>query len=518
MVIFLLWVAVACRGPEMAAPPRFVEGGLIHESTSLGGTPIGNSRTTAPRWFLQKDLLPGSEIWVDDEAWEVPAKRDCVPLFSVGLGDVRRHIAQGGSAPDTAIAWDPSGTRIAVGTFLGEVLVLDAWDGSIIAQRRFSETMVKQVAWSQDGASLYVAEQSPDAFLWSLSPIDLSETWSVPLAKFVGSSPLPAANIYGVYTLPAAYDLRVLHDGSLLVIATHAWNDAQGTRINQSQILRFSNEGEVLDVWPETPMDAVMFRAFVSDNRAAIPVSKSSLGPPPIEAPVGGLLTFDLDTFKPIASIQPTILEPWFTNTFVWEGVSIQKESVLLGLGDGRVSIWGTDGTFHKELEAGSPIKAGPVPIAASVGSAFFHGSRAVYQTSETHIPFGAAAPDLQPPTFHPRANTIFMAGADGGIIWNWTSAHALAGISLSPDGRTMIAGTTKLAHSQRQDLFGALIFDMGMPAEEKTPQLRAFCRTESPVFFRTSSSKDGRVAVAEHPFQVDGEPAVGHYRLTVFR
>jgi hypothetical protein len=407
---------------------------------------------------------------------------------------------------------------LAIGSFLGEVLVVDGWTGEVLARRTFSETMVKHVLWSKEGDTLYVAEQSPSGTVSALDPDTLHTRWAVDLSDFVESSPLPSGNIYGVYTLPAAYALELLDDGSLFVVATHAWHDSGGTRQNRSQILRLDASGELSMMWPAEPLDVVMFRALVSGDNAVIPVSRSSSGEPPSGMPVGGALVFNLETYTPVSSIQPAPLSPWFTNTFLWEAIDIDGEDILIGLGDGRVSLWTTAGVAGTQFPSGTPMQAGPVPIVASVGSAFLHGGRAIYQTSWTHIPFGAAAPDLRPPTAHPRANTIFIADDTGTLLWSWSGPHVLEGISLSEDQQTLIAGASTRVIDSRQDLFGVLLFDVGPPADPTAPSLERFCTTKGPVFFRTDSTIDGRIAVSEHPHQQGEEPALGNYQVTVFR
>jgi len=518
VVKLLLLVLLGCQNSVAPSPPRFVAGGVIHSDPSLGGTPVAGSGSGSGRFYLEHDWQPGDHFSQTGVEWEAPEVADCAPIFHVELGNVRRHIAQGGAAPDTAMAWSPSGTMLAIGTFLGEVLVVDGWSGTILKRRQFAETMVKQIAWSANGETLYVAEQSPSGTVSALDPTTLRSKWSLHLADFVGQSPLPPGDLYGVYTLPAAYSMDVLPNGSLFIVATHAWNNASGVRLNQTQLLQVSPQGEVEQRWPEQAADAVMYRAFVSGMNAVIPISKSSPGLPPVDFPVGGALVFDLSAFGATVAIKPSPLKPWFTNTFLWEAVDIDGQHVMLGFGDGRVGLWSMDGTQSVAFPSGTPIQAGPVPIVASVGSGFLHGDRAVYQTSWTHIPFGAAAPELRPPAAHPRANSIFVAGAQGEVLWSWSGPHVLEGISLGADGRTLIVGASTRVNDTRRDLFGALLFDLGPSEQPQAPQLSRFCATEGPVFFRASSTADGRIALAEHPHQQGDEPAFGAYQVTVFR
>ena len=372
---------LACTAREAPPPPVRVAGGWIHSDASLGGQPVGK----AGRWLSSDDAgLPQGATPVREP--------ECEPLFSVDLGDVERHVAQGGSAPDTVVGFSPDGRMLAIGSFLGEVLVIDAWTGEVMGRTKLAETMVKQVTWSADSATLYVAEQSPDGSVIALSAPALDEEWRVDLADWISRSPLPPGDLYGAYTLPAAYSLDRLDDETLFVVATHAWNADDGTRLNRSILLKLTPSGEVVAQWPDEPIDGVFFRGRVAGQHALIPVSKSSGGPTDPRLPVGGALIFDTKAFQPVSDIRIPPLAPLFTNTFVWEALDIRGDTVFLGLADGRAGLWDMSGKHTLSLPSPEPMLAGDVPVVASIGSGVIHGTQHVYQTSTTHIPFGAAA------------------------------------------------------------------------------------------------------------------------------
>lgn len=507
-MVSLLLALLACSPEETASDPVRVAGGWIHADASLGGQRAGPDG----RWFSRdEDGIPEGAMPTQEPS--------CEPLFSVDLGDVEKHIALGGSAPDTAMAFSDDGHFLGIGSFLGEVVVVDAWTGETLARKKLSETMVKQVVWSPSGRTLFVAEQSPDGSVVALSVPSLDELWRVNLSDWIGHSPLPPGDIYGAYTLPSAYSLNRLDDGNLLVVGTHAWNNKQGTRLNQSIILKLTPEGEVAGQWPDEPIDGVFFRARVAGNKALIPVSKSSGGPTDERLPVGGALVFDLETFKPSAEIRIPPLAPHFTNTFLWEAIDISGDTIFLGLSDGRAGLWTATGEQLQKLPSSEPLLAGEVPVVASIGSGVIHAGRSVYQTSTTHIPFGAAAPELRPPAAHPGENTLMVADRSGALIGSWRGPHRLQGLTLSPDRQHLVVGAGARKADGRRDLFGALVFDLGPENQPLSqPRLSRFCRTTGPVFFRTVPLSDGRIATTEHPYRQGEDPAYGNYQVTVFR
>ncbi len=451
-----------------------------------------------------------------------PAQASCVPLYSVELGDVSRLIAMGGAAPDTSLALSPDGERLAIGSYTGEVVVVDGWTGREVARRQLAETLVKQVAWSPDGQTLYAAEQSPDAMLRALDPETLTDRWTHALSSEVGHSPAPAGeDLYGVYTLPSAFGLEVLPGGELLVVATHAWNAPEGERLNRSQVLRFSAAGLRIAAWPDSPADASFRRPVVDleGGRVVVPVSRTADGPDP-DLPVDGLQILDLVTLAPVARAKEQPLTPWFTTATIWEAVGLHGDTLLMGLNDGRVQLRDADGGLRTQLETGSPVMAGEVPIVASVGFGFVTPRAVAFITSGTNIPWGAAAPDLRPPMAHPRENGVWVHGPEGELLWTWTGPDRLQGLSRSPDGQTWIVGAGERTSDSRRDLYGARVFDATAPGDGRggDERLTATCRTEGPVFFRHQVTDDGRVVLAEYPYAEDDGALSGAYRVTVLR
>lgn len=516
----LLLLLLACDDPPSQPPGelRFIRGGAV----TTGGEE-GRSLSDGRR-LVEADWSPGDSLTINGITAVAPRRAECVPLFSVPLGDVSRLTASGGSAPNTALAFSPDGETLAVGSYTGEVMLLDGWSGAVRVRRRLAETMVKSIAWSADGQTIYAAEQSPDAYLHALSSEDLSAQWTVRLADIVGSSAPPdASDIYGVYSLPGAYGLIRLPDGDLVTAALHSWTDSSGARLNRSQLLRLRPDGTIAARWPQEPVSATIKHPRLDDQGETIlvSISRSADGPPPPDLPVGGVVALKASDLSVLASATPAPLAPWFERSFVWEAMDVSAEhGIFLGLGDGRVQTYALDSTPSLQATTGVPIMAGEVPIHASVGFGFFHGDGLLYATSKTLIPYGAASSALRPPTAHPAENTIWHTDLDNTIRWSWTGSQILAGLSLSDDGQHLVAGAGDRQADARRDLYGALIFDLSSPTDGRSGEdrLETFCPTQGPVFFRQAMSTDGRVALAEHPY-MDGESTVrGAYQVTVMR
>ena len=512
----LLSLLFGCTGtPEplpVAGELIFVRDGVI--------APTGDGQPTPAGTIHSRPWTPGESVTVAGLTAVAPARAECTRLFSADLGDVSRLIAMGGAAPNTTLAFSPDGAMLAVGSYRGELLVLDGFSGAVRARKSLAETMIKEVDWSGDGKTLYAAEQSPDAMVYAMDPATLEPRWSVRLADFVGESAAPAAeDLYGVYTLPGAYAQVVLSSGDLLVSALHSW-DVDGVKNNRSQLLRISPEGEVLSRWPQEPADATFQHLAVDvvGGLVAVTVNRSAAGEPPEDLPVGGVMVLDLADFSPVLPVVTPPLLPWFERTFIWNGLAVSRadDALFMGFGDGRARLLSLSGASRQELTTGAPILAGEVPIHASVGFGGVSAGRLIYSTSSTLIPYGAASPSLRPPTAHPGENTLWAVGLDGEVQWSWSGAQRIEGLTFAGDHLVVGAGDRNT--DERRDLYGAMVFSLTPDDRSGEDRLEAFCQTEGPVFFRHALSADGRVAVAEHPYTGSDGSLVGQYRVTVLR
>jgi hypothetical protein len=480
-----------------------------------GGT-VSDGRFEAHAWTA------GSTVEVDGLARTAPEQPECVPLFHVPLGDVARLVAAGQGPPNTSLAFTPDGARLAVGTTLGEVLVLDAWTGAVRARRTLPEAVAKEIAWTEDGGTLLVGEESPDAFVRALDPDTLADRATLRLADFVGTSTIPkGADVYALYTLPTVSAILPLPSGEVVVVARHAWPDDAGAQQNASVVVLVDAAATVLRRWPALPADATFLHAHASPSFTwlALSVGRSAAGPDPADYPVGGVLALALPSLEPVARIVAEPIRPAFQSTFVWDGVDATDDSALAGFDDGRVLVRSLPGGAPLgEASMGAPILAGDVPIYAGIGWARFVPGGFVVATSGTRIPWGAADPARRPPATHPSERTIAARAADGAPLWSWTGEVELQGIAVSPDGDELVAGAGDRQTDHREDLYGALVFTLRPGRGSGEERLEATCPTAGPVFFRQAVTRDGRIAVIEHPFADAEGDLHADYQVTVLR
>jgi hypothetical protein len=483
----LLLLAFACRTAPAPAPAvRFVRTGTWDGAT-----------------HRRMEWTPGQEVG----GRTAPRMAECVTLGTAPLGDLTSRIAAGIPSPDTALAWSPDGSALAVGTWLGEVLVLDGWSGAVRQRRTLADSAVKRVLWSADGSELYAAEQSVDAFLHALDPTTLATRATFRMADELETSAPPGPDdLYGLYTLPGPYALERL-GADLLLVGAHGWNTPDGRR-NRSRVwrLRRTDEGfHVVAAWPEAPADATFLAATVAGDRIGVAVSRSAGGEAPEGLPIGGVAVLDADLTLRATAVPPP-LQPWFDRAFVWESIGLHDDRLTLGLGDGRV--WRRD--RHRDL--GTPLLAGEVPIAATIGHLVDAGEAIYTATSGTSIPYGSARPETHPPEAHPQENRVFALDPTTlETRWTWRGTAGIQGLTYGDPWLVVGVAPT----GDRPDAHGVVVFDTrrgGSGAD----RLVASCSTGQPVFFRTAVAPDGRIAVVSFPEKVD-EGVRGDYRVHLF-
>ncbi len=494
----MILLLASCSTPAPA--PRevhFVRGGVL-------------TVATGEVEFVPRAWSPGERV----EGGVAPLAPSCVPLFHVELEDMDRLAAMGAPNPGAALAFSPDGRWLAIGSDAGSLRVVDAGSGAERIVTHLAEGAVKQVVWSPDGGTLYVGEQSPDANVLALDPATLKPRWTARLAVDLETSALPPADdIYGLYSLPGAYALRVLSNGDLLVAGDHGWTPADGVRKNRARLYRFSPDGAQLGAWPKDgAADAVLLNPVVHRDTALVALARSADGPDPADLPIGGVFALDLTTMLPRWTHRFEPLLPYFTDVYAWEAAGLGENLALTGLGDGRAFLFDAAGTLVRTLTPGVPVLAQGVPIAVGVGFGTVVEDTAYFLTTSTNIPWGSADPMTRPPSAHPAQHTLHAVGADGATRWVWQGDHAVQGVVPSPNGSALLVAAAERATDTRTDLYGALVFD------RLTGALTTSCSTEGPTYFRPVWAPDGgRLAVAEAPFLRDGA-VHGAYRVTVFR
>lgn len=495
-LVCVVWCA--CSGPPPAAPEVHFLRGAVERGGQI-----------EPSAWSPGDVVDGVVA---------PAQPECRAQLHVPLEDRRADAEQGVPPAGAALAFSPDGTRLAIGSVGGAVHIVAIPSGRRVADRQLAEGAVRQVAWSADGRTLYVGEQSPDANVYALEAASLRTAWSHRLAEDVETSVLPANDtMYGRFSLPGAYAVQVLADGGVLVAAAHGWTAAEGWR-NRTRLYRYASDGSLKAAYPaDGAADATFLFPSVHEGPGGgdvlIGVSRSAVGPAPAGLPIGGLLDLSAEDLTPRWSRVFEPLKPWFTNVFFWEAVVRGPDFAFAGMGDGRAYVLDGAGSERAALQPGVPVSTAGVPVGVGVGFAAARDDGIWYLTTGSNIPWGSADPAARPPSAHPAENTVHALAPDGTPRWDRQLREAVAGVVVSPDGHTLMVGAGPRESDTRTDLFGAVLLDAASGRTLTT------CSTVAPVDFRPVFAPDGGwIAVAEAPYKAADGSVAGAYQVTVFR
>ncbi len=465
-----------------------------------------------------------------------PWRPEPVALFQFPLEDVAA-AALGGTWPDAVVKFNRSGTHLAVGSFGRWLRIIEIPSGRTVYAERLAEGWVKTLAWAPDGRTLYVGEQSPDAFLGAM---ELGGTagggllprwvWRVRLADQIETSRPPADDRFGVYTLPGIFDLEVADDGRLLVAAVHSWTASDGHLRNRSLVACYSPSGQKHWQFPVRGAAPATFTSLGTDRAATrvivLPHQSQAAEPSP-EAQVGSLHLIDGATGQLLDRRPIAPLVPEFDRVEAWDSLAISDDATraAVGLADGRGWLYDlAAGRLEplEELPLGTPRRLSGTPVVAAVSYARFAGSQLLLQTQNAHIPFSHAQAAVRAPAAHRGANTLAVFDRQGTPLWRFSGVYALGGQwpdrAASPGGsRWLLVAARELPSGSEPSPLGALLFDL-QHAGGGVERLAYYYPTLGPPLFQADLSEDGLwAALVESPAPTpDGRDVYGTYQVHV--
>lgn len=553
-LLALVWGPASCGDAPPALDAYFVRGGLVVQSGAprrvralLAGVeradwrPGGSAdraRMLGPhRVWLDLEWRPGEQWSVEvttdqgrqNLALTAPGKPSPLLVSRVDLEAVRPSAPSMGSNPDTEVRFSPDGGRLAIGSYLGWLRVVDTLTGREIFSRKMAEGMVKRIAWGRHGTRevMYVGEQSPDGFLYCLDAATGQEIWRYRTADDVDTSTVTADDSHNrIYNLPGIYQLLVMPGGDLVTVSTHGWY--QGDKwITKCLVYGFTADGGLKWRWPRDrvfPHSITWFQASADGNTLAFSSFRSSSTMHADPAFPGGNL-YCLDGKRGQLSWKYAVppLTPYYVRAGTWQGVGVSPDGrrICLGLNDGRAMLFaGRPGEPIRPLwvrDLGSPVMVGDIPVASPVSYAAMTDHTAYFALPNTVIPASTGNQRSRLPAPHPLANYLLAVDLEGRILWRWRCPGSPQGIFLSRDGRWAATGVTTARGSRDMNLFGLTLFDTRLPGGGSHKQVYHYA-TEGPVFFQADFSPDGRfLAFTEYPYSLDeGKTVFGRYRVHI--
>ena len=127
MIVALL----SCLAEEPVTKPADSQITLLRDGVVRNGEESFWNRFEPLNWE------PGATVNAFGQQIVAPQSASCMTVFQVPLGNASRLAAVGAEA-NTDVVFSPDEKRLAIGTHLGEVLVVDAFTGDVLARETFS--------------------------------------------------------------------------------------------------------------------------------------------------------------------------------------------------------------------------------------------------------------------------------------------------------------------------------------------------------------------------------------------
>ena len=211
--------------------------------------------------------------------------------------------------------------------------------------------------------------------------------------------------------------------------------------------------------------------------------------------------------------------------------LSANGARAAIGLSDGRGLVFDSSSAGLSplaQLDLASPVLVGETPIAAAASYTRCCGERLIWQTQNTHVPFGSAQAANRAPAAHRGANVLTVTDLDGRAQWKYRGPFSLSGAwcDAPAEGspRWLAVACRELPGAAEAGQFGALLFDLSTDdaagARGGAERLTYYYPTHGPLLAGGDVGPDGRLlAIVETPAPTpDGQRLYGTHQVHIVR
>jgi outer membrane protein assembly factor BamB len=328
-------------------------------------------------------------------------------ISEISLGKVEiRGFKQMGSTPGL-VRLSPEGSRLAVGTESGEVMVMDL-QGNRQWSRKIGMGKISALEFSNDSRQIYVGENSQQGAVICIDTATGSELWRKASADELSVD-------IRQKTFPGIMSITVDGVGNAYAVALRSIRFPGGKTEYFARIYKFDAQGIVMQFPRDHNLDVWVSWCDVDEAGTTLAFGTSDYTPGPERKYKDNVYAFDAKTGE-LRWSQALATVPPYDRTNMRFGPTISDDGKYLGgvSADGRAFLLDAAGKLLWTRTLSAPQSIQGVFLNATGLHVQHSGAYVAFSTGNT---YNRANWQLPTPVEHPQSNSVFLFDHEGNLL-----------------------------------------------------------------------------------------------------
>lgn len=419
-------------------------------------------------------------------------------VLTLNLGEVEARDYQRMGSIRAFVKFSPDETVLAVGSELGELIVIGTDKSEIIWRNKIGIGKITAVEFSSDGRFLYVGESSPEGNLYCLNTKTGEKVWQCSMKNEVG------VNIKQK-SLPAIVKIVAVQD-KVYALALRYERQQNGQITYYSKIFCLNKAGEKIWLFPaKENLDAWVswFSVDQVGEQLVFGTANFSEGVYHYNKNMymldgeTGLERWNIE-IPPLANAKKTVMRGS-------PNISSDGQIIVAIASDGRGFAYDKQGNQLWQRTISQPKRMNDVYLNSVGRDAYSVGDYVVFGTLNT---YNSANWQLPTPVEHPSNNNIVVFDRSGKFISRYQAGGSVEELAFAyPYVAAAIGRNTK---TKDANVHGLYIYHM------LHGEIVGKIPTVGPAIAAAISKTGKLAAVVEVPLKLDNGQIIGQYQLTM--
>lgn len=458
------------------------------------------------------EVITGDGAKSDLEVY-APEKPALKEEYAVTLEDVTPGPIDKTSANVEGVTkFSPDSKYLAIGTNGGSLKLIELATGKKVWEKQLVEGIadarIADIEFSEDGKSLIVGEESPDAFIYCFD-LNGTEIWKYGAGQDLGSD---------LDHLPAMKKIKLDSEGNIYVAASRACGYIGEKYKYLGKVYSFDSKGNLRWKFPESEsMDSgVTWIDNTPDGKYA--VFGTTCFAKADKWKDGTVHVLDGTTGKEYWNYSIPPLEPFFDYSAIWYSTQITPDgaNIITMTSDGRAFLFDNSKIMETgvpevkwETNISTPILVSGVPIYGSSNYAYIINNTLIFSIGSTF----SKDKNNDAPIEHPNGNSLFAYDTGGNLLWKWR-LDGYAGECALNDRYLVIPIAQNLVTEDR-NVHGVYVFDISKSGGSNSKLVQVY--NTKGITVAADVSPDGKyIAALEAPARLDDGTVLGEYKVHV--